>query len=245
MKTFGLIGFPLTHSFSKKYFEEKFENENITNVAFKNFSIEYIEQLKDILQTEENLKGFAVTIPHKRNVIQYLHKASDTVVKMNACNCIKIVNGKLHGYNTDVAGFEKSFLKHLKPFHSKALVLGTGGGASAVEYVLQKNQIEYLTVSRTQNIEQNILCYEDIDEKILSRFLIIINTTPLGMYPKTDAMPKLPYNFLTPQHYLFDLIYNPQKTKFLEEGEKKNATIVNGFEMLALQAEENWKIWNE
>jgi len=245
MHEYGLIGYPLTHSFSQKYFTGKFEQEGITDAVFHAFAISTIEDLPGLLQLHPLLKGFAITIPYKRPVIKYCDEVSDAVNEMNACNCVKIRDEKLYGYNTDVIGFEKSFTKHLKPWHNKALILGTGGAASAVEFVLHKLQIDYLFVSRTKNIEKNILEYNDVDAALMGTHNIIINATPLGTYPKVDDAPAIPYHLLSNQHYLFDLVYNPAKTKFLSLGEQHGAVIENGFEMLVLQAEENWKVWNE
>lgn len=245
MREYGLIGYPLSHSFSQKYFTEKFVREHIDNAVFHAFSIPSIDNLLLLLKTHPLLKGFAVTIPYKRAVIHFLHKASDEVIQMNACNCVKITEEKLYGYNTDVIGFERSFMRHLKPHHNKALILGTGGASSAVEFVLKKLKINFFFVSRRRNIKENVLSYEDITAEIISQYNIIINATPLGTYPKIDECPSLPYDLITPQHYLFDLVYNPAKTKFLSLGELRGATIQNGYEMLVLQAEENWKIWND
>jgi len=244
IKEYGLIGYPLSHSFSQKYFTEKFEKEGIEAV-FHAFSIPSIDDLPELLKTYPSLQGFAITIPYKREVIKFLDNASNAVQQMNACNCVSIREGKLYGYNTDVTGFEKSFVQHLKPFQTNALVLGTGGASSAVEFVLEKLNIDYRFVSRTKDEVKNILSYDDLNEEIISKYKIIINCTPLGTYPKVDEAPAIPYYLLTPQHYLFDLVYNPAKTKFLLFGEQHGATIENGYEMLVLQAEENWKIWND
>lgn len=244
MNVYGLIGFPLSHSFSEKYFNEKFQREGITNAVFKNFSIKNIDHLPEVLQ-ENNLKGIAVTIPYKKAVIPFLHEASLTVQQICACNCIRIEKDKLIGFNTDVVGFEKSFVKQLRPHHKNALILGTGGAAAAVEFVLKKLQINFRFVSRTRSIENNIFSYDDLNDEVIKEYTIIINCTPLGTYPKNDTCPAIPYALLTPEHYLFDLVYNPAKTKFLQLGEQKGAVIQNGYEMLVLQAEENWRIWND
>lgn len=244
MKVYGIIGFPLSHSFSQKYFTERFEQQHIEDAVFKNFQIEDISLLPQVL-TEPNLQGLAVTIPYKKAVIPFLEKATATVEEIGACNCIRIRNGKLFGHNTDVIGFEKSFVKNLQPHHTKALILGTGGAAAAVEFVLKKLGIKFRSVSRTSANDNDILSYDDLRNDIIDQYKIIINTTPLGTYPKNDTMPDLPYHLLTPQHYLFDLVYNPAKTRFLEAGERQGAVIENGYEMLVLQAEENWRIWNE
>ncbi len=245
MRLYGLIGYPLSHSFSKKYFSKKFEKEHIQGAAFENFSIAHIKLLSDVLKNNPLLLGLAVTIPYKKNIIPFLYEISGAVKKTGACNCIKITDGKLFGHNTDVTGFEKSFIKYLQPHHKKALILGTGGGAAAVEYVLQKLNIDYCFVSRKKDEVKNILSYDDLNKEIFSDYTIIINATPSGMYPNIDEAPKMPYQLLTSKHYLFDLIYNPAKTKFLSLGQLQGASIENGYEMLVLQAEENWKIWNK
>jgi shikimate dehydrogenase len=240
---FGLIGYPLSHSFSQKYFSEKFLREGIDDAVFENFSIPSVDDIKQIIATHHLLKGLSVTIPYKRSVIHFLDEKTEVVEKINACNCIKINDGKLIGFNTDVIGFERSFVKKLKSHHQKALVLGTGGAASAVEFVLSKLKIDFRFVSRTK--KGNVFLYKELNEEILNGYKIIINCSPAGTFPNVDEAPQIPYQYLSSQHYLFDLVYNPAKTKFLSFGEKHRATIQNGYEMLVLQAEENWKIWNE
>lgn len=243
MHEYGLIGFPLSHSFSQKYFTEKFLREKITDALFLNFSIPQIEDVQKIFTEHTALKGLAITIPYKKSVIAYLDEADEVVAKIAACNCIKISSGYRKGYNTDVAGFEKSFVKQLKPHHKKALVLGTGGAAAAVQFVLQKLGIEYRIVSR--NVSEQTIDYAHITTEILHEYPIIINCTPLGTYPAVTTCPLLPYHLLNSSNYLFDLVYNPPLTAFLQYGKEKGATIQNGYEMLVLQAEENWKIWNQ
>lgn len=240
---YGLIGYPLSHSFSQKYFTEKFQREDIANAVFNAFPIPSIDDLPQLLKTHPLLKGFCITIPYKRDIIKYLTHTTAAVNAMNACNCVCIKEGKLYGYNTDVTGFELSFIKQLKPHHTKALILGTGGGASAVEYVLSKLNIAYRFVSRSK--ADNVFGYDELSENIIKDYTVIINCTPLGMYPNVNDAPSIPYHLFTPQHYLFDLVYNPSKTKFLSLGEEHGAAIQNGYEMLVLQAEENWKLWNE
>ncbi|OIR14135.1 shikimate dehydrogenase [mine drainage metagenome] len=242
MQLYGLIGYPLSHSFSKKYFDEKFMKDGITDASFKNYSIDNISLLHEIL-VQRDLRGLAVTIPYKKAVIDFLYNSTDEVKQMGACNCIKIKDGKLLGHNTDVIGFEKSFIKKLKPHHTKALILGTGGAAAAVEFVLQKLNIGYEFVSRKKVGTQFL--YHELNENILNKYSIIINATPIGTFPDVDEAPAIPYQFVTSQHYLFDLVYNPAETKFLQLAKQHGATIQNGYEMLELQAEENWKIWNE
>ncbi len=241
MQSFGLIGYPLSHSFSKKYFDEKFAKEGWHDIVFNNYSIEHIDLLHEVLQNK-NLLGLAVTIPYKKSVIPLLNGVDALVREIEACNCIKIYDGKLFGFNTDIIGFEESFVRNLLPQHKQALILGTGGAAAAVEFVLKKLNIKYQFVSR--NTISNALMYSDLNEEMMNENQIIINTSPVGTYPNVDESPAIPYQFITPQHYLFDLIYNPAETKFLQEGKLKGAVIKNGYEMLVLQAEENWKIWN-
>ncbi len=243
MRLFGLIGYPLSHSFSKVYFTKKFEQEGLRDYRYENFPIASIAELKNILNDHPELEGLNVTIPYKQQVISFLHHASPVVQVIGACNCIKIKNGQLHGFNTDVIGFKKSLEKYLKPHHSKAMVLGSGGVSKAVEYVLSQLNIRFQVVSRNLGVGQ--LGYDSLDKSILQEHLLIINTTPLGTVPNTDEAPAIPYKFLTSDHYLFDVVYNPDKTTFLKRGEEMGATIQNGNDMLEIQAEESWKIWND
>lgn len=243
MKLYGLIGYPLTHSFSKQYFTDKFIEGHIAGCAYQNFAIASIQQLSQLLKIHPNLCGLNVTIPYKQNVLDYLDEKSNVVEKINACNCIKIVDGKLFGYNTDVIGFKDALQKQLLSNHTKAIVLGTGGASKAVQYALAEIGIEYLVVSRNKKDDE--IGYEALDEKKLNEYPLIINTTPLGMFPNIDAAPSIPYQFITSNHFLYDLIYNPVKTKFLQEGDKRGALICNGHQMLIGQAEESWRIWND
>jgi shikimate dehydrogenase len=243
MRLFGLIGYPLSHSFSKKYFTEKFEKEGLKDCAYENFPIPNIVELKSILALP-GLQGLNVTIPYKEQVIPFLYQSSKVVKKINACNCIKISDGELYGFNTDVAGFENSLTGKLNPaIHQQALILGTGGSSKAVKYVLEKKGIKFTIVSRKP--AAGSLSYEQITKEIILKDKLIINTTPLGMFPNVVEAPPLPYQFLTPDHFLFDLIYNPEKTLFLKKGEEQGAQIQNGYEMLVMQAEASWKIWND
>jgi shikimate dehydrogenase len=243
MRKFGLIGYPLSHSFSQKYFSEKFIKENILDSVYENFSIPSIEELNNILENDPDLAGLNVTIPYKQTVINFLDKAT-TKLPIDACNCIRIQNKILTGYNTDIIGFEKSLISDLKPYHKNALILGNGGATKAVKYVLKKLQIDFSVVSRKINGEAS-LNYEDLSKEIIEKNLLIINATPLGMFPNIDDYPKIPYEYLSDKHYLYDLIYNPAETLFLKKAKAKGATIKNGHEMLIIQAEESWKIWNE
>lgn len=243
MKRYGLIGYPLSHSFSKKYFEDKFQREGITDCVYELFSIPSIDELGNVLAAHSDLAGLNVTIPYKQLVLPYLSDISHLPERLLACNCIKIEDGKLTGYNTDVVGFENTFKPLLQPHHTKALLLGSGGAAAAVAYCLRKLGIEYKIVSRTPG-NGDALTYNDIDASVIADHPVIINTTPLGMYPHVHEAPSLPYDAITPKHYLFDLHYNPAKTVFLQRGEERGAAIKNGHEMLVIQAEESWRIWN-
>ncbi len=245
MKTYGLIGFPLTHSFSKQYFTEKFEKEGIADAIFNNFPLTSIEEFSELLKKNPSLIGLNVTIPYKEQVLKHVNHLSDEVKETGAANCIKIRQGELVAYNTDITGFRDSFVKKLKPGDKKALILGSGGASKAVQYVLNKLGIEFLVVSRLIDNKADLIQYKHISEEILNDFTVIINCTPMGMFPDESSFPDIPYSFLTSKHYLFDLVYNPAKTQFLKKGEEQGAIIENGYEMLILQAEESWKIWND
>ncbi len=243
MKKFGLIGYPLGHSFSRNYFNNKFLEEGITDCTYSNFEIKSIDALTAILKDKE-LLGLNVTIPYKQTVIPFLHNPDQVVKITGACNCIHIAAQKLSGFNTDVTGFEKSLMEKWRPEDRRAIILGTGGSSKAVAYVLSKQGIEYLFVSRKPDGSSNCIRYEDLTEKLISEHSLIVNCTPLGMHPEIDAFPPFPYQFLTREHYLFDLIYNPPKTLFLQKGETCGARIKNGADMLKIQAEASWDIWN-
>lgn len=242
MKRYGLIGFPLGHSFSKKYFSEKFAQEGIEDCVFELFPIESIEEFPALLKRYPDLKGLSVTIPYKQSVYTYLDKIN-IPAGINACNSIKIEDGICTGYNTDYIGFEEGFKGPLQARHKKALVLGNGGATEAVAYVLNKLNIGFKIVSR-QLHGNSSLTYEDIDEQIIREYTVIINCTPLGTFPQTGTCPDIPYQYISTDHYLFDLVYNPPKTLFLQKGEERGAAIKNGYDMLAIQAEASWKIWN-
>ena len=242
MRLFGLIGKTLKHSFSKAYFTNKFTALGLEDCRYENFELSTIDNFPSLLQEHPDLEGLNITIPYKEAILPYLFAQNDVVKETKACNCIKVQEGKLYGFNTDVIGFKKSLEKHLQPYHQKALVLGTGGGAKAVEYALKELDIAYQLVSRSKS--DNTVTYEDLTREIIEDHLLIINTSPVGMYPHVEEAPEIPYNYLDTRHYLFDLIYNPEKTLFLKKGEGKGAVTANGQEMLELQAEENWRIWN-
>lgn len=252
MRTFGLVGYPLSHSFSQKYFTEKFAKESRsigTDCEFINFPLENINDFPTLLESHPMLCGLSVTIPHKQSVMKFLDEVDEVAGKIGAVNCIKILKTeggmqKISGYNTDVIGFEESLKPLLKPYHTKALVLGTGGGAKAIAYVLNKLKIDFIFLSRTGNPETGIISYNALNHKIISEHFLVINTTPAGMFPDRNVYPQIPYEHLTEKHLLYDLIYNPEETLFLRKGKEKGAVTKNGLEMLHLQAEKAWAIWN-
>jgi shikimate dehydrogenase len=250
LRQFGLIGYPLSHSFSQKFFTEKFLQENIINAKYDNFPIASIESFAGLWKENPNLEGLNVTIPYKKEVIPFLDHSSAVVQEIHACNCIRKFNNELYGYNTDVIGFEKSLLPFLKPHHTQALILGTGGASAAVQWVLQKLNIQFQLVSRNTNtIEANTemkasLSYDQLAASVIESHTLIINTSPLGMYPNTNEAPPIAYEGITAQHHLYDLVYNPIETLFMQKGLEKGATVQNGLAMLHIQAEESWAIWN-
>jgi shikimate dehydrogenase len=243
MKLFGLIGYPLGHSFSKQYFTEKFEREGIADCAFEAFPIESVNEFPVLLKNNPALKGLSVTIPYKEQVLQFVDELSAEVKAIGAANSIKIHNGKLTAYNTDIVGFEKSFVKLLQPHHTKALVLGTGGASKAVQYVLRNLSVDFLIVTRNKQ-NSNQITYSEIDEAIMKEYPVIINCSPVGMYPDDNIAPAIPYQFISASHYLYDLVYKPAETLFLKNGKERGAAVQNGYEMLLIQAEESWRIWN-
>jgi len=242
MKRFGLIGKTLKHSFSKTYFEKKFIEQHITDCSYDNFELQSINELPRLVESNRGLKGLNVTIPYKEEVLQFLKSANDVVNNVGACNCIKITGVELVGFNTDAIAFKSSLQKYLQPHHKCALVLGTGGASKAIQYALKDLHIDFILISRHK--KQNQLGYEDVGEDLINAHQIIINTTPIGMYPNINEDPPIPYGALNSQHLLYDLTYNPSKTKFLKQGEARGAQIINGYEMLLAQAEESWRIWN-
>jgi shikimate dehydrogenase len=241
LRQFGLIGYPLSHSFSQKFFTEKFLQENIVNANYDNFPIPSIESFAALWKEHPNLEGLNVTIPYKKEVIAFLQYSSPVVEAIKACNCIRKFNNELYGYNTDVIGFEKSLLPFLKPHHTHALILGTGGASAAVQWVLQKLNIQYQVVSRKGNTN---LTYDQLSASVIESHTLIINTSPLGMYPNTNEAPNIAYDAISAKHHLYDLVYNPIETLFMKNGLAKGATVQNGLAMLHIQAEESWAIWN-
>lgn len=249
MKKFGLVGFPLSHSFSKKYFAEKFLKEGIENAVYDNYEIEDVAaSLKnEIAGQKGELKGLNVTIPHKQNVIPLLEELDEAAADIGAVNVIKIYDdGKLKGYNSDYYGFKKSLenfvgLDNLKGL--KALILGTGGASKAVRKALQDLGIEFQYVSRTSS--EGVIGYADITDELIGEYKLIINSTPLGMYPKVEDCPALPYDKIGEGYFLYDLVYNPEETLFMKKGRDNGAKAIHGLEMLHLQAEKAWEIWND
>ena len=248
MRLFGLIGYPLSHSFSVRYFAEKFAEERIFDTDYTLFPLEDISQLPSLIDKYPDLQGFNVTIPYKVAILQFLDQVTPEAAEVVAVNCVKIKKDfsgtKLVGYNTDVFGFRESLLPLLKPHHQNALVLGTGGASNAVCYALKSLNINCNLVSRSPQ-KSSTLQYNQLNEAIISDNLLIINTTPVGTFPDIANSPDIPYQFLSNKHLLFDLIYNPAQTQFLENGQKYGASIKNGLQMLELQAEKSWEIWNE
>ncbi len=244
-RRFGLLGKKLEHSFSPNYFALKFEQEGLPNCTYELFPLTKINDFEQLIQEQAHLAGLNVTIPYKQAIIPYLDELSPQAKAVGAVNTIQFWGNKLIGHNTDVYGFEQSLLSCLTPLQkqSKALILGTGGAALAVAYVLQQLQIPYQYVSRTPTTGQ--LTYTAINAPLLKQHLILVNTTPLGMFPHIHSYPDIDYNALTSDHLLFDLIYNPTETLFLQKGKEQQTTIQNGLSMLELQADRAWEIWNE
>ncbi len=240
MHKFGLLGKNISYSFSKNYFMKKFEALQLNDYEYYNFDIHSMDEFPEIIA--QGVKGLNVTIPYKEQILDFLDEIDEDATKIGAVNTIKIKNNKLKGFNTDVYGFEESLKPLLQSHHTKALVLGTGGASKAVIFVLKKLSIEFLIVSRNPDKDQ--IKYQDITKGILKEYSIIINCTPLGTYPNVDNCPDIPYHAITDKHLLYDLIYNPSKSKFLSEGEIRGATISNGLKMLELQAEKSWEIWS-
>lgn len=242
MRLFGLIGYPLGHSFSGKYFAEKFSREGITDARYDLFPIASIDVFSALWTDHPDLVGLNVTIPYKAAVIPFLDQLSPVVAEIGACNCILRKAGKLHGFNTDVVGFDKTLEAAGDLPDGEALVLGTGGASRAVDYVLAQRGIPFRHVSRHPG--DNDLRYEELTPAVMDRCRLIINTTPLGMAPNVDEYPKIPYGEIGPRHLLIDLIYNPSTTRFMAFGAERGARVANGALMLVEQAEESWRIWN-
>lgn len=244
MRKFGLIGKTLVHSFSKKYFTEKFEREDV-DANYELYSMANVDSLRQFIQ-EHSLCGLNVTIPYKQDVIPLLDEIDSEAQMVGAVNVIKIKREDEHlclkGFNTDVVGFRNSLKPLLKPWHTSALVLGTGGASKAVLYVLKNLGIEACCISRQKHA--GMLTYETLDADVMERNTLIVNTTPLGTFPNVETCPDIPYRLLTEKHLLFDLVYNPEQTLFMKKGLQNGASVKNGYEMLVGQAEASWSIWN-
>ena len=247
MKKYGLLGYPLGHSFSKNYFNQKFEAEKI-DAEYLNFEIPDIKEIKSVIKENPELNGLNVTIPYKQQIIPYLDDLDDDARPIGAVNVIKFSKGlfgkvKLKGYNSDIIGFKQSIEPLLKDHHRKALILGTGGASKAVFHGLKQLGIAATFVSRQS--KEYCITYEEITEKIMEQYHVIVNTTPLGMYPNVNACPNIPYELLTSDHLLYDLLYNPDETLFMQKGKERGAVVKNGLEMLLLQAFAAWEIWQK
>ncbi|WP_428655302.1 shikimate dehydrogenase family protein [Runella sp.] len=251
MRVFALIGYPLTHSFSKKYFTEKFENEGIENSCYELLELPDYQNFPELIKAHSDLSGLNVTIPHKQNIIPFLDELdAASAERIGAVNTIKFLpDGKLKGYNTDYYGFRISLEKWLAdltiiPSTLKALVLGNGGAAKAVLATLKDLHIDHKIVSRQPGNHEDAISYDDLTADIIAEHLLIINTSPVGTYPKIEECPAIPYALVSQQHLLYDLVYNPAETLFLKKGKKQGAQTHNGLPMLQLQAEKAWEIWN-
>jgi shikimate dehydrogenase len=247
MKLYGLIGYPLSHSFSRQYFEEKFRKENLTDCRYENFPLHSLEELPELVKRSPELRGFNITIPYKEKVMSALDQIDENAREVGAVNTVRVLRQKdgilMKGYNTDTYGFLTSLLPYLDKEAGSALILGTGGASKAVYCVLKRLGISCVFVSR-HPVKTDHISYSELCGPLLFNSRLIINTTPLGMFPDTEACPDIPYEFLTGKHLLYDLIYNPAETKFLARGKEMGARTVNGIEMLRLQAEKAWEIWN-
>lgn len=248
MKTYGLIGYRLGYSFSKGFFTEKFEKEGLNDHEYVNFELDNIREFPSIFEQNKHISGLNCTIPYKQEIMPYLDEIDEEAAQVGAINTVKIIREgnetKLKGFNTDIYGFENSLMPMLNEKHTKALILGTGGASKAIKHILDKHSIDYLSASIEEELFENELRYEQIDASLIKERLIIINATPLGTYPKVDVCPPIPYEHITAEHVLFDLVYNPEETLFLKKGKEKGAATKNGLEMLHFQAIKAWEIWN-
>ena len=242
MDKYGIIGYPLGHSFSRGFFTEKFAREGI-DAQYLNFEIPDVAMLRNVLRDNPELRGLNVTLPHKQAVIPLLDELSDEAREIGAVNVIRVRDGKLKGFNSDIIGFTESIKPLLKPHHKKAIVLGTGGASKAICVGLKRLGIEWKYVSRTPH--EGMLTYSDLAPEVMEEYTVIVNCSPVGMFPKVDEAPAIPYELLTPKHLLFDCVYNPEDTLFLKRGRERGAMGKNGLEMLHLQAIASWRFWNE
>jgi len=243
MNKYGLIGRSISYSFSPGYFTAKFDTLGLTDHVYEIFDLASISDFPDLLERQDDLCGLNVTIPYKEAIIPYLDEVHPVAARIGAVNTICFRAGKTVGYNTDVIGFEQSLKSHLLPSDTKALLLGTGGAAKAIRHVLENLNVAVTTVSRKAG--KQVLTYEQLNPELIQDHSLIINCTPLGTYPDVEAKPPIPYEALTAEHFLFDLIYNPEKTAFLQAGEAAGARVSNGYAMLVGQAEASWDLWQE
>ena len=246
MRKYGLIGYPLGHSFSKSFFTEKFKNEKIDDVVYLNFPLKKIEDFKPLCKSDQEIMGFNVTIPYKESIIKHLDALSDGAREVQAvntvCYCKKSNVRALVGHNTDVDGFRKSLNENIKEIPKQAVILGTGGSSKAIAFVLREMDVNIIRVS--SSMKENSISYDELSKDIIESSQLIVNTTPLGMFPNTDDCPDIPYDLLNDKHLLFDLVYNPKETLFMRRGKDQGAHVVNGYQMLVYQAESSWAIWN-
>jgi len=241
---FGLIGKKLSHSFSQRYFAEKFKQLNLNHYSYELWELEDIKNIRSFIDQQGNVRGFNVTIPYKKEIISHLDSITDEVKQIGACNCVLIENNQWIGYNTDWWGFYEMIKDELEPPHTSAMILGTGGAANAVAYAFQQFKMPYVFVSRNK-FHSQCITYDDLNKMHFEKYPVIVNTTPLGMYPDTASMPAIPIHYLSNKNFVIDLIYNPEKTLLLQESEKHKAKILNGLKMLYLQAEKSWYIWQK
>ncbi len=241
MRRFGLIGKSLSHSFSASYFSSKFKREKITETTYRLYEMDDVSLIRQLAK-KESLDGFNVTIPFKESIIPYLDYTDPIAKAIKAVNTVKVNGDQLLGFNTDYIGFQKSIRPFLAKEHRKALILGTGGASKAIEFVLQQFDIQYFFVSRTPQANQ--IAYSELDDIIIKQFQIVINCTPLGTSPNINDHPPIPIHAIDKQHFIYDLIYNPEESYLLSEAKKQGALVSNGLNMLKIQAEESWKIWN-
>ncbi|RKD90545.1 shikimate dehydrogenase family protein [Mangrovibacterium diazotrophicum] len=248
MKTYGLIGYRLGYSFSKGFFTEKFEKENLQEHEYVNFELDTIDEFPGIFEKNDHIAGLNCTIPYKQQIMPFLDEIDEEAATVGAINTVKIIRSeagvKLKGFNTDIYGFENSLKPMLSEKHKKALILGTGGASKAIKYILKKLGLSYVSASIEETLNEGEIRYEEINEDLLKEYLVVINATPLGTFPKVENCANIPYEFLTSDHVLFDLVYNPEETLFMKKGKAQGAAVKNGLEMLHLQAIKAWEIWN-
>lgn len=245
MKIYGLIGYPLSHSFSKQWFGNLFGREGLTELRYENFPLADISELPELLRTVPNLAGFNVTAPHKESVISYLDDIDHTALAIGAVNCVTLSNGILKGYNVDWIGFSRSLTAFIGSNRPKAIILGTGGAAKAAAYALSQLGIDYLLVSRDAAGKERTISYAELSPTIIASHKLIVNATPLGTFPDIEKMPAIPYEFLSEEHFLYDMVYNPTETAFMRNGAAHGGQVTNGISMLEIQAEESWELFRQ